>query len=127
MTRTVICNYCDDQAELVTGKEIYPHIPSLNDKRFWRCFPCGAYVGTHSNSKDHAPLGKLANKELRQARLKAHAKFDPMWKTWKGKYKYSRTDAYSWLAKRLGISRNECHIAMFDAEMCKRVVEICYR
>jgi hypothetical protein len=36
------------------------------------CVPCDAYVGTHKNSKDHKPLGFLANRGLREARKAAH-------------------------------------------------------
>lgn len=80
--------------------------------------PCGAYVGTHKHGGK--PLGNLANKELRSCRLKAHASFDPLWK----KKHMTRSEAYSFLSKEMGIKKNWCHIAMFNVEQCKRVVEI---
>lgn len=39
---SVICDYCDKPAELVTGAEVYPHRPDLHHKKFWLCKPCDA-------------------------------------------------------------------------------------
>ena len=36
-----------------------------------------------------------------------------------------RAEAYRWLAGRLGIEKDECHVGLFDAETCRRVVELC--
>lgn len=119
--RVVICPYCCFTAKLVSGDEIYPHRKDLYEKKFWLCKTCNAYVGTHSNSKDHAPLGNLANKELRQIRLKAHSLFDPIWKN---KHE-SRKNAYTWLAREMRMDRNKCHIAMMSVDQCKKVIEIC--
>jgi hypothetical protein len=64
----------------------------------------------------------MANAELRAARSRAHAAFDPMWRGagW-------RTHAYKWLAAELGIAPEVCHISMMDVAMCERVVEACAR
>lgn len=113
----VSCAYCNRQAELVGGDVIYPHRKDLVSKRFWRCAPCGAYVGCHGNT-DH-PLGRLANAELRAAKMRAHAAFDPMWR----RQKLRRSEAYRRLADFLGITPRECHIGMFDVAQCARVVE----
>lgn len=115
----VTCPYCSRPALLVGGKAIYPHRPDLYEKQFYQCAPCGAYVGCHPGTTK--PLGRLANAELRQAKMEAHAAFDPVWKEG-GK---RRSDAYAGLAKQLGISKDDCHIGMFDVELCRRVVEIC--
>lgn len=115
----LLCPYCNEATKLVTGKEIYPHRPDLYDKKFWQCKKCDAYVGCHPGSNN--PLGRLANAELRQAKMKAHAAFDPKWK--KGNMK--RAIAYKWLAEQLGIACSDCHIGMFDVEMCKKVVNVC--
>ena len=124
----VKCDYCHGEAKLVTGKVIYPHRPDLFGKMFWQCEKCDAYVGCHprnQNSKDKrngtVPLGRLANAELRAAKQKAHAAFDPMWKT--GKVK--RASAYKWLAEAMGISPDNCHIGMMDVDSCAAVVAIC--
>jgi hypothetical protein len=119
MQRKVVCPYCQSQAEKVTGEKIYPHRPDLYHKTFWECEPCDAYVGCHPNTD--TPLGRLADIELREAKMRAHAVFDPIWKG--GDMK--RGEAYGWLAKQLGIKKQECHIGMFDVETCERVVVVC--
>ncbi|WP_447879797.1 zinc-finger-containing protein [Serratia fonticola] len=117
---TVICDYCGNPAYLVTGAEIYPHRPDLKRLSFWSCSPCSAYVGCHKDS-DAVPLGRLANAELRRAKNRAHAAFDPIWK----EKRKSRSKAYSWLAHQLKIQPKDCHIGMFDIEMCDRVIAVC--
>lgn len=114
----VICQYCGLAAALVTGKEIYPHREDLHDKRFYQCKPCDAYVGVHGSTV--IPLGILANSELRAAKMQAHAKFDPLWKS--GAMK--RNAAYQMLADKLGIEPRHCHIGMFNVAMCKKVIEV---
>lgn len=117
----VACDYCRKPAKLVTGKIVYPHRKDLLHKFFWYCKDCGAWVGTHKNSKDKAPLGRLANKELRQAKMAAHAVFDPIWKSGR----MSRPSAYAWLAEATGISKPNCHIGMMDVDGCKSVIVAC--
>lgn len=114
------CDYCGKPAHLVTGKKIYPHRKDLYSLQFWECEPCGAYVGVHKHSAS-VPLGRLANEELRQAKKKAHSYFDPTWKDGSR----SRSDAYAWLAAKLGIRTRDCHIGMFDLDTCHRVVDVC--
>lgn len=121
MSTDVICPYCKADAELVTGREIYPHRSDLFRLKFWRCKPCGAYTGTHKDSKRHAPKGRLANAELRKARIEAHTSFDPLWKD--GGI-YNRKEAYRWLRDTLGMERQP-HIGFMDVEQCMRVVELC--
>jgi len=115
----VKCNYCGEQAELVTGDVVYPHREDLAHLKLWVCNDCDARVGCHGNSDK--PMGNLANTELRLARSLAHQSFDPIWK---GNYK-SRTNAYSWLAYKLKISKEKCHIGMFDISTCNKTIAIC--
>lgn len=96
-----------------------PHRSDLDDKYFYLCSPCDAYVGCHPGST--RPLGRLANAELRAAKVAAHAAFDPLWSGGQ----ISRNAAYKWLAEQLGIERRYCHIGSFDVKQCERVVEIC--
>ena len=119
----VTCPYCDSPAQLVTGVTIYPHRSDLHDKRFYLCTPCDAYVGCHPGTE--RPLGRLANAELRQAKMAAHAAFDELWKRTTPAGTFDRTSAYQWLADQLRIPRAECHIGMFDVERCRLVVAIC--
>jgi len=97
------------------------------------CRPCDAWVGVHKGTD--TPKGCLANKELRQWKMKAHAAFDPLSEAKLRKrreergqdYKkvWARGSGYRWLSQKLGIPSAECHIGMFDVETCKRVVELC--
>lgn len=118
-TTKVVCPYCNRIADRVTGSTIYPHRRDLHRLRFYRCEPCDAYVGTHKGTWQ--PLGRMANKELRAAKIEAHLEFDFIWKTGI----MTRTGAYLWLATKLQIEPAVCHIGMFDIEMCKKVIRVC--
>ena len=123
----VFCDYCGEPAQLVTGKKVYPHLPGLWPKQFWRCVPCMAWVGCHRGTE--RPLGRLANADLRRAKMAAHDAFDRLWRAKMRRdgipKSKARAAAYKWLANQLGIDAEECHVGMFDMETCKRVVEIC--
>ena len=112
-----ICPYCNHVAKLVDSKVIY-RVRSYG--MMWYCAPCNAYVGVHKDSKDHQPLGRLANAELRGWKIKAHAVFDPLWKS--GNMK--RKEAYHHLADLMGIPVKETHMGWFDVDQCKRVVAL---
>lgn len=113
------CPYCGKPSRLTNGREVYPRArkPELIAKGFYICTPCDARVGCHPGTS--TPLGDLANKPLRDARIAAHAAFDPLWQS--GRMK--RSAAYRWLAETLGIEPTETHIGMFDEATCARVVE----
>lgn len=119
------CPYCGGDAEMVTGEVLYPHRPDLHAKRFWRCAPCDAYVGCHAPGQGYGdgtrPLGRLANAELRAAKLATHAAFDPLWRDGH----LSRKDAYSWLAAGLGIRVDKCHVGLFTVAECQRAAGLC--
>jgi len=110
----VTCPYCQKDAKLVDSIVIYK---TRSYGMIWLCEPCGAYVGVHKNNVHHAPLGTLANAELRRARNQAHQAFDPLWM---GNLMH-RSQAYGWLAWVLGIPKRDAHIAMFDKDQCERV------
>lgn len=112
------CPYCSNQSVQVGGLKLYPHRKDLEEKTFYLCEPCDAFVGTHKGT--NKPLGTLANKALREIRKLAHATFDPLWKDGT----YSRGEAYRKLAKGMALAREECHIAMFDIQQCKIVIQL---
>lgn len=118
-TMNPACPYCGKMSDKVSGREIYPHRPDLYAKVFYQCAPCDAYVGCHPGTDK--PMGRLANAELRRAKLQAHGAFDFIWKSGLK----TRGSAYKWLAKQPGIPKEECHIGMFDVATCRKVVEIC--
>lgn len=117
------CPYCSEDAILVTGADIYPHRPDLACKSIWKCpAKCGAHAGCHPST--NTPLGRLANSELRGWKQKAHCAFDPLWKKMHG-VPVARKIMYAKLAEKMNITSRECHIGMFDIDMCKKVVELC--
>ena len=121
----VVCDYCGKDAVLTDSSEVYRKSYGL----IWLCRPCGAWVGIHKDSKKRLPLGRLANKELREAKIIAHSYFDYLWKLKQESQgipkRKARGKAYKWLASNLEIPMANCHIGMFDVADCLRVVEIC--
>lgn len=119
----MFCQYCGGVAVFVDSSEVYNRSYGM----IYLCRPCNAYVGVHKGTK--TPLGILADKPLRQAKVAAHAAFDPLWKGKIERDKCSKTAArkagYKWLADQLGIQRKNCHVGMFNIELCQRTVSIC--
>lgn len=111
----VICPYCQRTAALVDSIVIYR---TRSYGPAWRCAPCDAYVGCHPGTE--RPLGRLANAELRKAKIEAHKYFDSIWR----EGHMSRSEAYRWLADQLGMHPRGVHIGYFGVEQCVRVVEI---
>ncbi len=120
---TLTCHYCGNHAPQVTGREVYPHRPDLYAKRFFQCAPCDATVGCHPDGR---PLGRLANAELRMEKQRTHALFDPLWKEAARMYsgasgktrQVARIRAYEWLADKMSLLPNDCHIGMFSTSQC---------
>ena len=121
---SVDCPYCKQPAVLVRGSVIYPKRPDLHPLFYWHCAPCDAYVGCHKSgsgiSDGTAPLGRLANKQLRQAKMQAHFYFDRLWRD----KKMSRSKAYAWLASAMKIPPAEAHIGMMDVTQCQQVADL---
>ena len=119
----VTCPYCDVPAKFVDSAVVYG---GRSYGMIWLCSNhprCYAYVGVHRGTKK--PLGRLANAELRKAKMAAHAAFDRYWKSWDLAKRMGRNEAYRALAEALGISVKQCHIGKFDVDECNRVVEVC--
>lgn len=129
------CKSCEsaEKVRLTDGREIYPHRPDLHEKPIWKCDGCGGYVGCHPNTK--RALGTPANADLRRARMKLHnERIDPLWAhadkcglyqpengsaRWKIR-RSARSRVYAFLADKLGMSIESCHVGMFDLETCRR-------
>lgn len=112
-----ICPYCKSSTEVVSETDVYGR--EYKGRAMIRCrnyMVCDAYVGTHDNGE---PLGRLANKELRNAKKKAHSYFDPIWQE---KY-MDRTKLYEDLADYLGLPDKYTHIGMFNKKTCDRVIQ----
>lgn len=114
-SREVLCNYCGKPAELHGGLAIYPDRKDLQDRQFWVCWGCDAWVGCKTGGDE--PFGELADEELRAARIAAHKAFDPVW----DHGLMTKSEARQWLAQTLGIPREECQIGLMKLEDCGRV------
>ena len=121
---TLICPYCEAEAKLIKDSSVVYH---KDYGPLWACLPCDAWVGCHPGTTK--PLGRIASKELRDAKVAAHLAFDPLWRrkmTEQGwKRRSARSMGYKWLAMRMDLTREACHIGMFNVEQCRRVVDIC--
>ena len=114
----IICRYCGNPVVYTSNAEIYGK--EYGNGKCYLCRNCKAFVGVHTGTL--IPLGTLANDELRKARKEAHYYFDKLWKEPTRIMK--RNEAYYWLAKQLKIDKNKTHIAWFEIEQCKKVVEL---
>jgi hypothetical protein len=111
----VICPKCNKEAPWVENKEKY----GKNYGKSYMCYfckPCGTYVGCHNNTRK--PLGKMADKPTMEARKKAHAVFDPLWKSGG----MTRKQAYKHLAKLMG--EKEVHIGESEEAKCNEIIKV---
>jgi hypothetical protein len=58
--------------------------------------------------------------DVKLARGMAHIAFDRLWKSGH----MTRSQAYAWLAYRMGMSKEQAHIANFSVEQCRYVEKI---
>lgn len=150
MSRPPICSECGRRARQTTGAEIYPHRKDLHAKPIWAC-ACGAYVGCHPGTT--APLGTPAGPKTREARSYVHRRLDPIWqnawtlpcyageraphvkdrkhppeKAARLKQAYitrtARVRVYEYLGAKLGLTREQCHVGMFDVATCRRAYAV---
>lgn len=109
------CPYCGRPTQLVDDTEIYGR--SFGTKCFV-CKPCDAWVGCHKGTE--RALGRVADKGLRALKQQAHEAFDPIWKNGH----LTRQKAYKLLSAAFGIPTEQTHIGMFDADMCRQVINL---
>ena len=125
MTDAPTCPYCMKPADFFESSASVYHGRDYGP--IWNCIPCEAWVACHKGTT--TPLGRLADKTLRKAKIEAHAAFDPLWQAKQRKANISKGHArgkgYKWLAEQLKLDPKDCHVGMFDVATCKRVVEIC--
>ena len=112
------CPNCGGSVEIVDNARIYGR---QYGEWPWalRCSGGESYVGLHPFTA--IPLGTLADAATREARKQAKAAFNPLWQ----EGGMSRTQAYTWLADRLGLPDiGACHIGWFDIAQCRKVIEV---
>lgn len=112
-----ICPYCKKPSVFTSSKEVYG---GKDYGMIYLCRDCDAYCGVHKNTE--IALGRLANKNLRELKKKAHFYFDQLWKE-RGMTRY---EAYGWLSKTLNLPREYTHIGFFTEDVCKNTISYCY-
>ena len=108
----MICPYCNKQSYYGENKIIYWRNYGASYMCYY-CKDCNSYVWTHKNTK--RPLWTMADKELRELRIKTHEIFDKLWKN----NTMTRPQAYRKLKKYF---RKEVHIWESDILMCNRII-----
>lgn len=110
----IFCVECDKNVEpkVVSGSMVYPNSPKLAHDRFWMCNHCKNFIGCHKNANKNKmkPLGVIANKELKQARIKIHQLIDPIWQNDKMK----RGEVYAIISKELGYTYHTGELRSLD-------------
>ena len=106
-----ICGDCDSKMVLRNSRFGW----------FWGCSRWPECDGAHGAHSDGSPMGTPAPVEVRRVRQLAHSAFDGMRRN-RG---FTRGNAYQRLAEMLGVPVESCHIARFDADMCRRVAKAC--
>lgn len=112
---------CTVSANLISGKEVYPHREDLYSLPFWECPNCKRFVGCHHKTKDRTkPLGCIPNDFIKQTRKEIHQLIDPIWRYGEA----SRKDIYKQMSEILGfefhsaeISSNDAALKAYDAAM----------
>jgi ssDNA-binding Zn-finger/Zn-ribbon topoisomerase 1 len=96
----------------------------LRQSRFGLFYGCDSYPkckATHGAHKlTGKPLGIPGNKATKEARIRAHAAFDVLWKS----KRMTRSAAYEWLARVLVLPTGvSAHIGNLDVAECSLVIE----
>lgn len=113
------CNLCGGEVLYQSNRYVYGK--EYGSGMCYYCLRCGAYVGTHIPRPREA-LGILANREMRDMKMKCHNLFDSMWSS-----RRERSDLYIKLAKEMSISEDDCHFGYFDLEMLSKAYMILKR
>ena len=108
------CPYCGKEAKWCDNAERYGRRYGKSYMCYW-CKDCDSYVGCHNNTKK--PLGTMANKELREWRMKVHAQLDPLWKS--GKLR--RGELYAKISKQIGKTYHTGETSIEDCQMILRL------
>lgn len=116
------CPYCWRRADLVDSMAVYK---TRSFGPIWICVRCEAWVGCHRNSKDYAPLGRLADGTLRRLKMEVHAFLDPWWRDLPGGARAKkRKTIYALLGAELGLEAEACHVGEMDDALCERAIDL---
>ncbi|ODV42404.1 hypothetical protein AWV79_27395 [Cupriavidus sp. UYMMa02A] len=117
-----VCDDCGNIARLAqTGDSAYPYLEDHGP--VWICVPCQAWIGVRPRSRQRAPLGRLANAELRDAKQRLHDALEPLVA---GKVRRdgvnpfeARGKAIKWLARELNFTLSTPSIHALTREQCE--------
>lgn len=118
--KRITCPYCG--AHAILQKASYVYGDSSMDEYVYVCsnYPkCDSYVGVHRGTKE--PMGTLANRELRNKRIRTHKVFEKIWQN----NLMSKKEAYRWMTYMMGIPFDMGHIGKFSEYRCDELVKIC--
>ena len=111
--RSIFCCACarDVDAQLTNGAECYPHRPDLAGLPFWRCDTCRNFVGCHHKTKNRTkPLGVIADRAMKDARVHLHKRIDPLWQ----RKRITRREIYGRLSAVLGREYHTAELRTLD-------------
>jgi hypothetical protein len=117
------CNYCGAKAALSrAGDESYPY--REDHGALWICTRCQAWIGIHSRSARHVPLGLLADAALREAKSHLYDALEPLVAAKvrrDGINPFSaRAKALHWVATELGFEPVPASIHNMTLDQCQR-------
>lgn len=107
------CNICQGRVIYTSNATIYGR--QYGSGYCYYCTECGAYVGTHEPRPKEA-MGLLADREMREMKIKCHELFDSFWKTLKTGRGKMRRSLYQRLANQMHLSIGDCHFGYFGSE-----------
>jgi hypothetical protein len=107
--RKVHCDYCQQPAE----------VSATARGPIWLCIPFDAWVPIYINSNTAAPMGRLANAELREAKRQFNHAMRPIIDM------AGRRRAYEWLATAMGLSPHACDGHRFDLDQARKARQLC--
>jgi zinc-finger-containing domain len=122
-----ICDYCGAKAALVrSGDAAYPY--REDHGVLWLCASCEAWIGVFARSKRHVPLGRLANADLRDWKVRLHAALEPLAAAKVRRDGCNLFEArgrgMKWLAGEMALDENRGNIHQLDVEQCKTAIGI---
>lgn len=118
--KIIYCSVCEKDVRYLRkrGDYVYPYRKDLHEKKFAVCPDCKNFCGCH-NQGGWYPLGCIASKSVKQARMKIHNDLlDPLWLSGK----FNRNSLYSFISKELGYEYHTANIKTI--EEARRVYQI---
>ncbi|MCY1252529.1 zinc-finger-containing domain protein [compost metagenome] len=93
----------------------------------WICSPCQAWIGVRARSKQHTPLGRLADAALREKKSRLHDALDPlvtakMRRDGVNAFE-ARGKAMKWLIASLRIPVDSPSIHALSLEQCEQAIQ----